>query len=190
MPAAKYTPDWKKYEKDLYHPDPKVQQEATERFTAAREHALKTDPQARRWEESRKESAAKDKPQFVKERQKKEAKELNQFNAGLRKAGSFNSGLKPSPGYLIVEIEVVEEKTSAGIYLPTEAAEVQQNVGRVLDSGDPLPFSDNRDLPLPCQVGDKVMFKKGAGIELSVEKKNCRFMLHTDILGVFYESKS
>lgn len=188
MPNTPYQPDWKKHEAGLFHPDPKVQQEASDKFEAERDHALKTDPAARRWEKSRKESVAKDKPHFVKERLAKEKAEINQFNVGLRKAGSFDNGLRPSPGYLIVEIEKQEEKTSAGIYLPAETSEVMQNTGRVVDLGDPLPFSDNRDLPLPCQVGDKVMFKKGAGIELDMENRNCRFMLQSDILGVFYEA--
>jgi hypothetical protein len=68
---VKFSPSWKKYEEAMKHPDSKVQGEATDKFLAEREHAMKTDPQARRWEESRKASLAKDKPQWIRHMQKK-----------------------------------------------------------------------------------------------------------------------
>ena len=62
-----FSPSWKKYEEGMKNPNSKNQGEYTDKFIAEREHALKTDPQAKRWEEGRKESWAKDKPQWVKE---------------------------------------------------------------------------------------------------------------------------
>ena len=64
---VKYTPDWKKYEEGMHKGTPDQQAEAADKFTAERDHQLKVDKSARRWEESRKESWAKDKPQWRKE---------------------------------------------------------------------------------------------------------------------------
>ena len=66
-PHIAYTPSWKKYEEGMHHPDNKKQAASGDKFFAEREHALKTDPQARRYEESRKEAWAKEKPQWIRE---------------------------------------------------------------------------------------------------------------------------
>ena len=65
-PSLKYIPTWRKYEEAMTHPLSKNQGEATDKFVAEREHQMKTDPIAKRWEESRKERVAKDKPAWRK----------------------------------------------------------------------------------------------------------------------------
>ena len=67
VPHVAYVPSWKKYEEAMRHPDSKQQGVAVDKFMAEREHALKTDPQARKYEESRKARWAADKPQWIKE---------------------------------------------------------------------------------------------------------------------------
>jgi len=66
-PHVAYVPSWKKYEEAMRHPDSNQQGVASDKFIAEREHAIKTDPQAKRYEESRKARWAADKAQFVKE---------------------------------------------------------------------------------------------------------------------------
>lgn len=66
MVYVKFSPSWKRYERQLREGTPQQQQEAAEKFTAERDHAMKTDPQARRWEESRKRYYAKQKPGWAK----------------------------------------------------------------------------------------------------------------------------
>ena len=66
-PHVAYVPSWKKYEEAMRHPDSNQQGVATDNFMAEREHAIKTDSQAKRYEESRKARWAKDKPQWIKE---------------------------------------------------------------------------------------------------------------------------
>jgi hypothetical protein len=62
-----FIPSWKKYEEAMRHPDSKQQGVATDKFMAERDHALRTDPQAKKYEESRKARWAADKPQWIKE---------------------------------------------------------------------------------------------------------------------------
>lgn len=73
MPFVKYTPSWKAYEQNYWTPDPerKPNNKLTDKFLEEREHQIKNDPKARRWEKSRKESWAKDKPQWRKAMMKK-----------------------------------------------------------------------------------------------------------------------
>ena len=66
-PHIAFVPPWKKYEEAMKHPDSKQQGVATDKFMAEREHAIKTDPQARKYEESRKARWTADKPQWIKE---------------------------------------------------------------------------------------------------------------------------
>ena len=54
-PNIAFTPSWKKYETPMFIGDPKKQAEAADKFNEEREHAIKTDVKAARWEKSRKE---------------------------------------------------------------------------------------------------------------------------------------
>jgi hypothetical protein len=66
-PNLRYTPSWKKYEEGMKHQDSKNQVESGDKFMDAREHAMRTDPQAKKWEESRKATLVREKPQWIKE---------------------------------------------------------------------------------------------------------------------------
>lgn len=48
-PTIKFTPSWKKYESSIHLLD------GADKFNKEREHAVKTDPKAARWEKSRRE---------------------------------------------------------------------------------------------------------------------------------------
>lgn len=183
MVAIKYQPEWKKYEKDLHDPDPEKQVKAAEAFELEREHQMRNDCQARRWEESRKESLAKDKPQWVKARHQKETppdpyKKFKQF-------GTFESSLRPVPGYLIVEVEPPKEEMSkSGLYIPAAAKE--DNSGVVVRVGPSLTVQDVVLEP-PCAPGEKILFKKGAGVEMTIKDHPCRFMQFSDVLAIYEE---
>ena|SRR3990172_1198949 len=70
MPNTRFTPSWKKYEAGQFLADPKKQRGYSDKFEAERNHAIKTDKAAARWEKSRRESLLKDKPAWRKERMK------------------------------------------------------------------------------------------------------------------------
>ena len=53
-PNVLYTPSWKKYENPMFFGDPKSTTEAADKFIQEREHSIKTDAKAARWEKSRK----------------------------------------------------------------------------------------------------------------------------------------
>jgi hypothetical protein len=70
VPHTVFTPSWKKYEDAMTNQASKDQGEATDKFLAEREHAMKTDDKARRWEEGRKASWTRDKPYWIKQQEK------------------------------------------------------------------------------------------------------------------------
>jgi len=66
IPYIPFSPSWKKYEKDIWNDSTKRSMKATDSFLGERDYQTKRDPQAARWEASRKERLAKDKPAWVK----------------------------------------------------------------------------------------------------------------------------
>jgi hypothetical protein len=54
-PNVAFTPSWKKYETPMFIGDLKSKEEAVDKFSQEREHAIKVDPKAARWEKSRRE---------------------------------------------------------------------------------------------------------------------------------------
>ena len=66
-------------------------------------------------------------------------------------------GIEPLGEMVLVELEQAAEKTASGLMLP-EAAREKMNVGTVVAVG---PDSEN------VNAGDKIVYKKYAGTELS-----------------------
>lgn len=179
MTNAKYHPEWKKFEKDIYSENPQKAREAAEAFDETRAHELKNSQKARDWEKSRREAVAKNKPHYVKERLNKEQQELLKPFMSLKQAGKFDTGLVPMPGYIIVILDE-QQKTESGIYLADEA--VIQNTARVLAVGNGVLLDSGKYVELPVSPGEVVMFKRGAGLEMEIKDRKCRFMMFSDIL--------
>ena len=68
-------------------------------------------------------------------------------------------GIEPLGEMVLIELEQAAEKTASGFMLP-EAAREKMNVGTVVAAG---PESEN------VKAGDKVVYKKYAGTELTWE---------------------
>ena len=185
MVATPFKPAWAKYEKDIRSGDAKKARLATEAFTQTREKELKNDATLRRWEKSRKESVAKDKPKWVKERIKKEEAERLKPFTFFKQAGSFEEEhLYPAPGYLIVYADISDDHvTDAGIILNN--AQALDNRGTCMAIGGPQILDhNNQHVVAPCQAGDKILYKLGAGLTLKLGEKDYRFMQFSDVLGI------
>jgi hypothetical protein len=61
-----FVPSWGKYEEGMHSDDKKFALDSSEKFEQEREHAMRTDPKAARWEKGRKEGWQKDKPYYAK----------------------------------------------------------------------------------------------------------------------------
>jgi len=173
---------WKKYEKDIRNNDIDTQVKATDAFLAERELQTKTSEGARRWEEDRKKEIVKNKPLWRKEKDEKRSEDLKKPFKKLLQAGAFNSGLTPAPGYILIGVDKQESVSESGIVIAQTVEE--PNDGVVLEVGGQLVMEKNT-MQCPCTVGDKILFKRGAGLNLTIEERDCKLIYFPDILGVF-----
>jgi chaperonin GroES len=83
---------------------------------------------------------------------------------------------------LVVRIEE-KEKTSGGIIIPDTAKEKPQE-GKVIAVGPGKWDDDGKRIPLDVKKGDRVLFGKYAGNEITIEGIEHLIMKEDDILGI------
>ena len=86
--------------------------------------------------------------------------------------------IKPLADRVLVEPAAAEEKTAGGIFIPDTAKEKPQR-GVVVAVGNGKP-----DEPMTVKVGDKVLYGKYSGSELSLEGNDYLIMRESDILAI------
>nr|WP_317206728.1 co-chaperone GroES [Mucilaginibacter daejeonensis] len=86
--------------------------------------------------------------------------------------------IKPIGDRVVVEAAPAEEKTASGIFIPDTAKEKPQQ-GTVVAVGD-----GKKDEPLTVKVGDKVLYSKYGGTEITIEGKEYLMMRESDIYGI------
>ncbi len=86
--------------------------------------------------------------------------------------------IKPIADRVVVEPAPAEEKTASGIYIPDTAKEKPQS-GTVVAVGN-----GKVDEPLTVKVGDKVLYGKYSGTELTYEGKEYLIMREADIYAI------
>ena len=87
-------------------------------------------------------------------------------------------GIKPLGTKVVIKEVASEETTASGIVLPGSAQEKPQ-MAEVLAVG---PGTD--DVKMELSVGDKVIFSKYAGTEVTVEDKKYLIVKQSDILAI------
>jgi len=175
-------PSWKKYEDDIKSNDSKKAMEAGDLFVKEREWETKHNDQLKEWEEGRKTDIAKQKPAWVKQQLSKEkqesAKELKKFKT----AGNIDYKIKPTRGYLLIKIFKEEQETKSGLLLVSNES-IPNEIADVIEVGGDLILEKNI-VPTPCNVGDRVLLKKMAGLEVSSYGEDLRICLFSDVLAI------
>ena len=84
-----------------------------------------------------------------------------------------------------VVVERIEqlEKTAGGIILPDTVQEKPME-GKVIAVGPGSHESDGRLVPLDVKVGDRILFGKWAGTEVTIDGQDLLIMKEDDIMGV------
>ena len=88
---------------------------------------------------------------------------------------------KPQGDRVLVEVAEAEEKTASGIIIPDTAKEKPQR-GIVIAVGE----GKKKDEPMTIKVGEKVLYGKYSGTEITIEGKEYLIMRQDDILGNYY----
>ena len=82
-----------------------------------------------------------------------------------------------------VELVEQEEKTAGGIFIPDTAKE-KPSQGIVLAVGSGSRDEKGNLLPVELKVGQKILFGKWAGTEVTIDGKKIMVMKTSDVIGV------
>jgi chaperonin GroES len=91
--------------------------------------------------------------------------------------------LRPLHDRILVKPAVAEEMTKGGIIIPDTAKEKPQQ-GEVIAVGNGKQTEDGKTLPMEVQVGDKVLYGKYSGTEVSVEGDELLMMREADVFAI------
>ena len=75
------------------------------------------------------------------------------------------------------------EKTAGGIIIPDTVKEKPQE-GEIISVGTGAIGDDNERIPLEVKVGDRILFGKWGGTEVTLEGEDLLIMKESDIMGI------
>jgi chaperonin GroES len=91
--------------------------------------------------------------------------------------------LKPLYDRVVVKRIEEGEKMRGGIIIPDSAKEKPQQ-GEIVAAGQGKRLDDGKIIPLDVKAGDKVLFGKYSGNEITVDGEELLIMREDEILGV------
>ncbi len=94
--------------------------------------------------------------------------------------------LRPLGDRLVVEPLEAEEKTKGGIILPDTAKEKPQE-GKVVAAGKGKLDENGKTVAMEVKVGDKILYGKYSGTEITVDGKEYMILREEDVLAVVDE---
>jgi chaperonin GroES len=86
--------------------------------------------------------------------------------------------IKPLADRVVIEPKEAETKTASGLYIPDTAKEKPQQ-GTVVAAGP-----GKKDEEMELKVGDRVLYGKYAGTEVTCDDKKYLIMKQSDVLAV------
>ncbi|MDO5328749.1 MAG: co-chaperone GroES [Coriobacteriia bacterium] len=92
--------------------------------------------------------------------------------------------LKPLGDRVIVKADEAEETTAGGLILTSDNKEKPQT-GKVVAVGGGKVADDGKVTPVPVKVGDKVLYGKYGGTEITVDGEELLILRSEDIYGIF-----
>lgn len=92
------------------------------------------------------------------------------------------STIQPLADRVLVRPDAAEEKTSSGIIIPDTAKEKPQR-GTVVSAG-PGKVENGTKIEMSVKNGDKILYGKYSGTEITLDGEDYLIMRESDILGV------
>ena len=90
---------------------------------------------------------------------------------------------RPLHDRVLVRRVAADEKTAGGIIIPDSAQEKPQE-GEVVAAGAGAKSEEGKVSPLDVKAGDKILFGKWSGTEVTVDGEELLIMKESDILGI------
>ena len=91
--------------------------------------------------------------------------------------------IKPLGDRVVIKPVEPEERTKGGIILPDTAKE-KPVVGEVVAAGPGRKSDDGKTIALEVKVGDKVLYGKYSGTEVTVDSQELLIMRESDIFAI------
>jgi chaperonin GroES len=90
---------------------------------------------------------------------------------------------RPLHDRVVVRRVELQEKTAGGIIIPDTVKEKPQE-GEVMAVGTGVRDDTGKVIPLDVQKGDRIVFSKWSGTEITVDGQEYLVMKESDIIGV------
>ena len=91
--------------------------------------------------------------------------------------------LTPLHDRVLVERVEGDEKTSGGLIIP-ESAKEKPAEGMIIAVGEGARKDSGELIPMAVKKGDKILFGKWSGTEVTVDGKELLMMKESDVLGI------
>jgi len=91
--------------------------------------------------------------------------------------------IRPLYDRILVKRVKEEEKTAGGLFIPDTAKEKPQE-GKVVATGEGRRGDDGKLQKLTVKKGDRILFGKYSGSEVTIDGTECLIMREDDILGI------
>ncbi|MEZ5357670.1 MAG: co-chaperone GroES [Candidatus Zixiibacteriota bacterium] len=91
--------------------------------------------------------------------------------------------VKPLADRVLVKPIEAQEVKKGGIIIPDTAKEKPMQ-GEIIACGDGMKTEDGKLIPMTVKKGDKVLYGKYSGTEISVNDENLLIMRESDVLAI------
>lgn len=91
--------------------------------------------------------------------------------------------LKPLADRIVVKPSPAEEKTVSGIIIPDTAKEKPMQ-GEIVAVGKGRVSDDGKIIPMELKVGDKVLYGKYSGTEVTIDGEEYLIMRESDVYAI------
>ncbi len=91
--------------------------------------------------------------------------------------------LKPLHDRVLVRRTESEEKTAGGLIIPDSAKE-KPSEGEIVSAGPGARKDSGELIEMAVKAGDKVLFGKWSGTEVSIDGEDLLMMKESDIMGI------
>ena len=91
--------------------------------------------------------------------------------------------LNPLHDRVLVRRTEGEEKTAGGLIIP-ESAKEKPAEGEIVAAGEGLRKESGDLIPMAVKTGDRVLFGKWSGTEVTVDGEELLIMKESDVLGI------
>jgi chaperonin GroES len=91
--------------------------------------------------------------------------------------------LKPLADRVVVRPSKAEEKTKGGIIVPDTAKE-KPVWGEVIAAGPGRTTDDGKHIPMEVKIGDRVLYGKYSGTEVTIDGEELLIMRESDIFAL------